>query len=122
MSIATIAMILASISLSVSAQLTLKHGMNTEGVREAIGAGFFYSVGAVITSIPVLLGFLLYGASSAIWLVVLSRTEVSPAYPFVGLGIICTTLFARLILHEPLTPAKIIGSLCILVGILVVCK
>ena len=38
------------------------------------------------------------------WLVVLSRVDLSIAYPFVGLSYIVVVLFPRLFLHEQVTP------------------
>lgn len=62
-------------------------------------------------------GLALYFASAAVWLFVLAKVEVSFAYPFVGLGFILTMLLAYIINGEALSVAKIIGTLCIAIGI-----
>jgi multidrug transporter EmrE-like cation transporter len=48
--------------------------------------------------------------------------DVSFAYPFVGLGFIVTMLLAFFFNGELITTAKIIGTLCIAVGIAIIAR
>ncbi|WP_375750158.1 EamA family transporter [Vibrio sp. HN007] len=117
MNFLTYSLILASVSLSVAAQICLKQGMSSVTVQTALKADLQNAVFAILTSIPVLAGLFAYVSSAGIWLVVLSKIDVSKAYPFVGLGFIGTMLFAYWFLNEPLTADKMLGTLLIVVGI-----
>ena len=69
---------------------------------------------------PILLGVLLYGLSFLMWLAILSKTEVSIAYPItIGLTLVFTLIGARIFLNETLTIQAVIGITLITIGVLV---
>ena len=117
MNISTFVSILTSVSLSVIAQILLKHGMSSPSVQLAMKADLPRSVLVISTNLSVIAGFVSYASSAAVWLFVLSKIDVSRAYPFVGLGFIGTMLFAHLFLNEPITTGKIIGTVLVAAGI-----
>ena len=118
MNFATMWLILLSVTLSATAQTTLKLGMSSPFVQQAIASASAFSIfNSILTNGFVMGGLTLYFASAAVWLFVLAKVEVSFAYPFVGLGFILTMLLAYLINGEALSVAKIIGTLCIAIGI-----
>ena len=97
-------LILAGVLLNALAQITLKMGMRGIGHfnfrLENLG-----SVGlAVATSPFILAGLVCYVVSVVIWLLVLSRVEVSYAYPLLSVGYIVTALAGYLWLHEAMGP------------------
>lgn len=110
-------LIIVSVSLSVTAQICLKQGMASVAVQTALKVDVQNAVIAILTSIPVLAGLFAYVTSAGIWLLVLSKIDVSKAYPFVGLGFIGTMLFAYWFLNEPLSIDKILGTFLIVTGI-----
>ena len=117
----TLTFILASVSLSVIAQLLLKHGMSNQAVQSALSSGDLIGTGLqVFSNISVLGGLAAYASSAVVWLLVLSKVDVSKAYPFVGLGFVATMLFAYWFLSEPLTLHKIIGTLLVAAGVLLI--
>ncbi len=120
MSLLITASILISISLSVMAQIFLKYGMSSAVVQAEIASFTLKSPFIVVTNIQVFLGLSCYVASAVTWLYVLSKVDVSKAYPFVGLGFIGTMIFAAVILHEPLTMMKVIGTLLVVGGIFLI--
>ena len=122
MSYLTLLFILVSVSLSVFAQLLLKIGMSNSTVQASLSSSITATIMAIFTNMSVLLGVLAYVSSGGIWLLVLSRTDVSKAYPFVGLGFIGTMMFAYWFLNEPLTPSKVIGTFVIFVGVLLISR
>jgi multidrug transporter EmrE-like cation transporter len=73
---------------------------------------------------PVLLatlGALSYATSFVLWLVVLSKVPLSVAYPIaVGVTIAFSTLFAWLLLHEPMNPRLLVGIVLIVAGVTLV--
>ncbi len=64
------------------------------------------------------LGAGLYILSFTVWLVILTRNELSSAYPTaIGLTLVFTTLAAWLILGEALSLARCVGIVVVFVGI-----
>jgi len=114
-------LILASVVAAACAQLLLKAGMSSSALKIAAdGSG---GMGVLLSAArnPLVLGGLaVYFASAALWLLVLSRVEVSIAYPFVALGIAITSLFGWLLFNEALDPWKISGTLLIIIGLVLV--
>jgi EamA-like transporter family. len=70
----------------------------------------------VIQSPLILSGIFTYGVSVLIWIWVLSRVELSIAYPFVGLSFIFTLLFGVFFLGEAINVAKVAGTVLIILG------
>jgi multidrug transporter EmrE-like cation transporter len=101
----------------------LKFGMASPAVQRAIGSGeMSATVFAIATSPSVLLGFGLYFLSAITWLFVLSKIQLSYAYPFAALGFVFTTIFARIFIGEDFTTPKVAGTLLIICGVLVLAR
>jgi multidrug transporter EmrE-like cation transporter len=98
--------------LSSAAQLTLKRGM---GAAAATDMGSTYL--QALTNPLVWLGLMLYGASAVLWLWVLSRLDVSVAYPLVSLGFVITVTLGVLWLGEPFSWLRLAGCTLIAVGV-----
>lgn len=120
MTIRLFLLILASVSLSAVAQLALKIG--TSGVAGKQAAGVGQEVGALAQSPMVLAGLGLYGVGALLWLFVLGRAPLSLAYPFVGLGFILTMLAGAFFLDENVNAARILGTLLIAAGCVLVAR
>lgn len=68
-----------------------------------------------------LLGVLSYAASFALWLIILARVPLSVAYPVaVGVTIAVSTLFAWLLLREPMSVRLLLGLVLIVAGVTLV--
>ena len=122
MNMLSITLILFSVSLSVVAQILLKHGMSNPDIQNAFSSSITTGILSIVTNLFVLGGLFAYVSSAAVWLGVLVKVDVSKAYPFVGLGFIGTMLFAYWFLNEPLTASKIFGTLLILAGVILISK
>lgn len=114
--LATLTLILLSVGLNAAAQLFLRAAM-----RSGLPVGL--SPLATLLDIglrPGILGGLAcYGFSLLLWIYVLSRTDASFAYPFLGLGFVIVALAGFLLLGEPLSPRKVLGTLIIAGGVVV---
>jgi drug/metabolite transporter (DMT)-like permease len=116
MSILTLGLILATVTASACAQLALKLGMSSPAVAAAIPEGGKHFILAVATSPLVWAGLTIYGLSIAVWLWVLSKVELSLAYPFVGVSFIVVMLFGVFLLQETVSPLRMVGTLMIALG------
>jgi drug/metabolite transporter (DMT)-like permease len=112
-----------SILLSSVAQILLKTGMSSTSVLNAIADGSKPVIfRAIATSVCVLLGLFVYFSSAAVWLFVLAKVDVSTAYPFVAIGFIVTMILAYFLNGEVLTLAKILGTVLISIGVVVIAR
>ncbi len=124
-------LIVASVSLSALAQLALKIGTSAaksgaSGAASASasvsGAGLGGEMGALLQSPMVYVGLGLYGFGALLWLFVLGRAPLSLAYPFVGMGFILTMAAGSLYLGEHLSAGRLIGTLLIAAGCVLVAR
>ncbi|MFZ1992164.1 MAG: SMR family transporter [Alphaproteobacteria bacterium] len=116
-------MILLSVTLSALAQISLKAGMSAAHVSQALAGGSPLAIGTAILTEPyVLLGLFAYGASMAVWLFVLAKTDVSLAYPFVSIGFLITLALGVLLLGEHLSPLRIAGTMLVTLGVFLVAR
>ncbi|MFZ4748015.1 MAG: hypothetical protein ACOYLK_14190 [Sphingomonas sp.] len=108
---------LVSIVISVAAQFMLKAGMASNAVRAAMAAPISLRTPfAVLFSPGVLAGFMLYGIGAVVWLGVLSKWDVSRAYPMVGLGF-ALSLVIGFLLGEQVSAARMAGVALICAGV-----
>jgi multidrug transporter EmrE-like cation transporter len=107
---------LCSIALSVAAQFALKRGMTQAGAqRAASGSSEPAALLSALLQPQVLLGLALYAAGALIWLSVLSRWDVSKAYPLVGIGFALSALVG-LALGEAVSMQRALGIAAICAG------
>ncbi len=112
-------LIILGVTLNTVAQLCLKQGMASVGAVSLELAGLFDLVIKVMASPFIMLGLSCYVASFAVWLVVLSRVEVSMAYPMLSIGYIVTAVFGYYFWGESLGIYKMAGIFLICVGVAV---
>lgn len=62
----------------------------------------------------------LYGASSFLWVIALSKTDLSKAYPFMASGFIIVPILGYFLLNESLNLQFFLGTSLIIAGIMVV--
>jgi multidrug transporter EmrE-like cation transporter len=103
-------------------QILLKKGMTTIGKIELSLSGLMSSVVDVILNWSIILGIFVMVISMASHLVVLSRVEISFAYPFLGLSFVLITIYGHFYLAETVTMWRVIGVLLICSGVAVVAR
>ena len=116
-------LIIISIVLSTGAQLALKAGMASPVVQLTLAQKFrFMSVIDILLHPFILLGLLCYVASVVAWLGVLSRMEVSSAYPFAAAAIVLTAIFGWLLFDDSFSAGKIVGTTLIVIGVIILAR
>ena len=110
-------MILLGVLLNAAAQLALKAGMNRIGHFDFALANALPIGWQVGTNPLVALGLVCYVVSVGVWLLVLSRVEVSLAYPMLSIGYVVNALIAWWFMGEALTATKIAGIATICFGV-----
>ena len=119
----TTGLVLLCVFLTASAQIALKMGVSGGAMQSLVASNNspLFLVRALFAPM-VLLGLVLYAVSTILWLLVLAKTDVSYAYPFVSLGFVLTSLYAYFALHEPMLPIRIGGIVLITAGVLLVAR
>lgn len=110
-------LILLGVLLNAAAQLALKQGMHQIGQFEFRLETLWRAGLAAALSPFVLVGLACYVISVAVWLLVLSRVEVSFAYPLLSVGYIVVALVGWLVFQEAVTPVRWTGILMICLGV-----
>ena len=109
---------LASVSMSAVAQVLFKYGMSAPSMRAALADGSSWVVARTVALSPGVMGGLgMYGLGTVLWLGVLSRAELSQAYPFVGLSFVLTAVFGAVLFHDTLSPSRLAGIAAIVAGV-----
>ena len=115
-------LIMLGVLLNAAAQLFLKEGMRRIGHFEFVWANIVPITMQVAGNVFVLGGLLCYVISVVVWLLVLSRVEVSFAYPLLSVGYIVNAVAGYYLFHENLSMTRVTGILIICVGVYFVTK
>jgi len=70
----------------------------------------------------VVAGIFGFALSMLVWLYVLSRVELSIAYPFVALNYVLILFASHFLLKETITPVKIMGVAVIVIGVYLISR
>lgn len=107
--------LILSILAGALGQVSLKKGMTDIGGTTLLG--LMGRPMAILTNPWIIGGFLLYFGSFALWLVVLSKIELSKAYPMVSLGYLVTFVLGLVVFQEQVSVAKVLGLLVVMAGV-----
>jgi drug/metabolite transporter (DMT)-like permease len=120
-----IVFIIVSVLLAATAQLTLKYGVDRVTKDDHSGIVLSDPVRSAIrvARVPYIwLGLALFGISAVFWMIALSRTSLSFAYPFAALTYVLILLFDRLVLKVDVPGLRWIGVLFIVTGIVLISR
>ncbi len=112
--------ILFTVITNATAQILLKQGMNAVGAFTLSGTSTVALVSRIVFNPFVFLGLSTFVASTASYLFLLSRVDVSTAYPLMSLAYVLTAVWAAMFLNEHLSATQIAGIGAILVGTVLV--
>ena len=114
--------IFISVSLAVVGQLLLKIGMLRIGRFSLSISNIVQQYARILLNPFVITGIVGFGLSMLVWLYVLSRLQLSIAYPFVALNYVLILFASHFFLKEAITPLKIMGVAVILIGVYLVSR
>ncbi|MCD6291544.1 MAG: EamA family transporter [Anaerolineae bacterium] len=115
-------LLLFTVGLNVAGQFLMKRGMNEVGVISNDLAALPASFARALTTPFVLLGVVAYGISAVLWLILLSRVDLSYAYPALSLGYVAIVLVSWLLLGEEVSLARWAGVFIICLGVWLVSR
>jgi multidrug transporter EmrE-like cation transporter len=115
-----ILLLTVSISLAIAGQMLMKAGMLVIGkfpVTQLIPMFF-----SIVFQPLVFAGIFFFGVSSVFWLVVLSRIQLSMAYPLVSIGYIVVAILSSIFFKETVSIVRWAGIVTICVGVLLISR
>lgn len=122
MTLSAFFLILTGVLLNAVAQLALKASVNDMGAISV----------TMNTAVPVFtrlvgepwlwVGLFCYGISVVVWILALSRVDVSIAYPMLSIGYIVNAIAAWQLFGEALTSQRMMGIGIIVLGVIVLTR
>jgi multidrug transporter EmrE-like cation transporter len=118
MNLSTFAFIISGVLLNAVAQVLLKAGTNAlGGAIHLTMSNAFETFVRVASQLPILAGLACYALSLVVWIMGLSRTDVTIAYPMLSLGYVVAAAGAWLFLGEAISPQRLLAIAVIMVGV-----
>lgn len=115
-----IRLVLMSVFLGSIGQIMMKSGSDRVGQLALTPTSLIPDIIRVLRVPEFWMALLLFGVSSLIWVKVLSKSELTHAYPLGSMSYIFVFLLSSLLLHETLTLQKVLGATVILLGIFII--
>jgi drug/metabolite transporter (DMT)-like permease len=123
MNLSTFAFIITGVLLNAAAQLFLKAGTNRLGGAIHLTMENWFTTGLkVATQLPILAGLACYAISLVVWIIGLSRTDVTIAYPMLSLGYVVSAFGAWMFLGEVVSPQRLLAIGVIMVGVVLLAR
>jgi len=115
-------LILFTVFTNFASQVMLKKGMTDLPKFELSVLSLVSNTFNIVFNPWVFFGLLMMVVSMGSHLVVLSRVEISFAYPFLGLSFVLVSLWGYYILGEDISFLRILGVVFICLGVLLIAR
>ena len=122
MSLVSFSLVLLGVLLNAAAQLLLKAGTNAIGHFDFSGANLVPVGWKIATEPHIITGLGCYVVSVVIWIMALSRVEVSIAYPMLSIGYVVNAVAAYFLFGEAVSAQRLAGIGIIILGVYVVAR
>lgn len=99
-----------SIVLVATGQLVLKKGLSMSGPVS------LYSMASILSQPLVFLGVMLFASSSLTWIIALSLSDLSFAYPLFGISYALVAFLSWFFFHDSFSTLRITGIITLVVG------
>ena len=119
---AAFALVMTGVLLNAVAQLALKASVSDTGIISLDMQSLMSSAGSLVTNLWLWVGLICYAISVVVWILALSRVDVSIAYPMLSVGYIVNAIAASYLFNEPLGIGKVVGIGIIIVGVYVLAR
>ena len=119
---AAFALVLTGVLLNAIAQLALKASVSDTGIISLDLQSLLTSAGSLATNLWLWLGLICYAISVVVWILALSRVDVSIAYPMLSIGYIVNAVAAWHLFDEPMNLGKVVGIGIIIVGVYILAR
>ncbi len=115
-------LIISSVLLNCVAQILIRKGMLSIGEISINFRQLYLHIGEMLVNVYLWISVICYFLSFIIWMLVLSKVEVSFAYPFLSIGYVVTAFAGYWLLGESLSVMRIVGILVICIGVYLISR
>ena len=119
---AAFALVMTGVLLNAIAQLALKASVNDTGIINLDMQSLLSSAASLATNLWLWMGLICYAISVVVWILALSRVDVSIAYPMLSVGYIVNAIAASQLFNEPMGVGKVIGIGVIMLGVYILAR
>jgi drug/metabolite transporter (DMT)-like permease len=105
-----------AIALAACGHLLIKLGLST-AAQSALPATPMQNIFHYLLQPAVPLGLCIYGAGTLLWILAVSRHNISFLYPLTALNYVIVSLGAKLLFHESLSAGRCIGIAVVVLGV-----
>ena len=106
----------------LSPQLALKASVSDTGIINLDMQSLLSSAGSLAFNLWLWIGLICYAISVVVWILALSRVDVSIAYPMLSIGYIVNAVAAWHLFDEPMNLGKVVGIGIIIVGVYILAR
>lgn len=122
MTAVALGLILTGVMLNAMAQLALKASVRSLGPIALDLHGAWPAALSLIAEPYLWLGLGCYGVSVVVWILALSRVDVSVAYPMLSLGYVVNAVAAWWLFSETLGPHRVAGIAVVILGVIILSR
>lgn len=122
MNLLSFSLILTGVLLNAVAQLALKASVNNTGEIDLALSGSASTALRLAAEPWLWVGLFCYGISVIVWILALSRVDVSIAYPMLSIGYIVNAIAAWALFGEVMSMGRVAGIGIIIVGVYVLAR
>lgn len=112
-------LIITSVVMGAIGQILLKAGANNLGEYNLDFTHVITSIWTIMKVPQILIGLVFFGSSFLLWVKVLTKAELSYAYPLVSFSYVIVAIGAAMFFNEPITPNKVMGIGAIVLGVFI---
>jgi len=122
MNLVSFSLLMLGVCLNATAQLLLKAGTNAVG-HFGFSSDNIVPIGMKLALEPHILGGMgCYVVSLVVWILGLSRVEVSVAYPLLSVGYVLNAIAAWYLFGEAVSVTRLAGIGIIIIGVYIVAR
>ncbi len=114
--------VLGAVLLNTVGQIVMKAGATSLASLNFTFSSLPQVFWAILKSPLMISALVLYGLSAVVWIMALSKMDLSQAYPMTSIGYILTALIGVMAFGEVMTLNRLIGLGLILIGVLVLAR
>ncbi len=117
-----LSLILVSVFMGAIGQILLKAGADKLGEFDLSLGAFFPSMISIIKIPTIVIGVIFFVSSFLLWIKILTKSELSYAYPMVSLSYVIVGIASAVFFNEPITINKVLGMGAIIAGVFILNK
>lgn len=110
-------LLFTGIFLGAIAQLALKKGANRE-LEITLNKKLFKELINIYWNKYIIFGAACYGISTILWVIVLSKLDLSYAYPLISTNFVIIAILSKLIFKEKINKLRWLGVITITLGVI----